>query len=172
MRKVDSPLARWWGGVLALSFLLVVTADQLTKNLLVRSYDEGEVIWQLGFFRLVHVHNTGAAFGIFQGHSSVLKIAAIVGIVVLLVMGFVIYRRIPALVSRLNIIAFGMILGGMVGNLIDRCRWGYVIDFIDFRVWPAFNIADSVVTIGVVIIVYSLLRLTITEMRTPPEKAD
>ncbi|UCB42107.1 MAG: signal peptidase II [Dehalococcoidales bacterium] len=168
MQKVDSPLARWWWGGLALSFLLVVTADQLTKNLLVRSYDEGGVIWQLGFFRLIHVQNTGAAFGIFPGHSFALKIAAMVGIVVLLVMGFLVYRRIPALVSRLNIIAFGLILGGIVGNLIDRLRWDYVTDFIDFGVWPAFNIADSAVTVGVVIIAYSLLRLTITEMRHSP----
>jgi signal peptidase II len=168
MQKVDSPLARWGGGVLALSFLLIVTADQLTKNLWIASYNEGEVICQLGFFRLVHVHNTGAAFGIFQGHSSALKIVAGVGIIVLLVTGFLVYRRIPALVSRLNIIAFGLIMAGVAGNLIDRLRWGYVIDFIDVGIWPAFNIADSATTVGAVIIAYSLLRLTISEMRRSP----
>jgi len=169
MRKADSPRVRWWGGVLALSFLLVVTADQLTKNVWIGSYSKGEVIYQLGFFRLVHVQNTGAAFGIFQGHSDVLKIVASVGIVVLLITGFLVYRRIPDLVSRLNIIAFGLILGGVVGNLIDRLRWGYVTDFIDFSVWPAFNIADSAATIGAILIAYSLLRLTIAEMRRSPE---
>ncbi len=168
MQKVGSPLARWWGGVLALSFLLVVAVDQLTKNIWIRSYSEGEVIYQLGFFRLVHIHNTGAAFGIFQGHSFALKIIACVGIVVILVTGFLVYRRIPALVTRLNIIAFGLILGGVVGNLIDRLRWGYAIDFIDFGVWPAFNIADSATTVGAVIIAYSLIRMAITEIRSSP----
>jgi signal peptidase II len=135
----------------------------------VRSYSEGYLIYQLGFLRITHVQNTGAAFGIFPGHSSAIKIAAMVGIVVLVVMGYLVYRHIPALVTRLNIVAFGLILGGMVGNLIDRWRMGYVTDFIDLSVWPAFNIADSATTIGAVIIAYSLIRLTIAEMRRSSE---
>jgi len=135
----------------------------------VRSYAEGYLIYQLGFLRIVHVQNTGAAFGIFPTHSSVIKIAATVGIVVLVMVGYLVYRHMPALITRLNIIAFGLILGGMVGNLIDRWRMGYVTDFIDVSVWPAFNIADSTTTVGAVIIAYSLIRLTITEMRHSPE---
>jgi len=164
MRKVDSPLDKWRGVVLGLSFLLVITADQLTK-VWVSSYDKGEVIYQLGFFQLTHVQNTGASFGIFQGHSFTLMIVDIVGIVILLVMAFYMYRRLPYLVTLLNAIAFSLILGGTVGNLIDRIRLEYVTDFIDIGVWPVFNIADSSITIGVIIIVFSLIRLTIAEGR-------
>ena len=159
MQKVGSPLARWWGGVLALSFLLVVTADQLTKNLWISSYNEGEVIWQLGFFRLVHVHNTGAAFGLFQGQSFALTIVALLGIAMLLLYALLIYRRFPFLDNTLGKVALGLVLGGTVGNLIDRLRFGYVTDFIDVGIWPAFNIADSAVTVGIIIFACSLLPL-------------
>ena len=151
--------------VLGVSFLLVITADQLTKILWIESYKVGEVIYQLGFFQLTHVQNTGASFGIFQGHSSALMIVEIVGIAVLLVMAFYIYRRLPYLVSLLNTIAFGLILGGTVGNLVDRLRIEHVTDFIDIGFWPVFNVADSAITIGVIVLVVSLIRLTIAESR-------
>jgi signal peptidase II len=164
MRKVDSPLDKWRAVALGLPFLLVIAADQLTK-VWVRSYEEGEVICQLGFIELTHVQNTGASFGIFKGHSSTLMIVDIVGIVVLLAMAFYLYRRIPYLVTLPNAIAFSLILGGTVGNLIDRIRLEYVTDFIDVGFWPVFNVADSAITIGVVILVFSLIRLTIAESR-------
>jgi signal peptidase II len=164
MQKEDSPLGKWWGVVLGVSFLLVVTADQLTK-FWVRSYDEGEVICQLGFIQLTHVQNTGASFGIFKGHSSAMMIVDIVGIVVLLATVFYIYRRLPYLITRLNTIAFGLLLAGTAGNLIDRLRLEHVTDFIDVGFWPVFNVADSAVTIGAIIIVFSLIRLTIVESR-------
>ena len=165
MRKVDSPLDKWRGVVLGLSFLLVITADQLTKILWVESYKVGEVIYQFGFFQLTHVQNTGASFGIFQGHSFALMIVEIVGIVILLAMAFYIYRRLPYLVSLPNTIAFSLILGGTVGNLIDRLRLEHVTDFIDIGIWPVFNVADSAITVGVIVIVFSLIRLTIAESR-------
>lgn len=164
MRKEDSPLDKWRGVVLGISFLLVVIADQLTK-LWVRSYEEGEVIYQLGFFQFTHVQNTGASFGIFKGHSFTLMIVDIVGVILLLAMAFYVYRRLPYLVNLLNIIAFSLILGGTVGNLIDRLRLEHVTDFIDIGVWPVFNVADSAVTVGVIVIVFSLIRLTIAESR-------
>lgn len=164
LRKVDSPLDKWRGVVLGLSFLLVITADQLTK-VWVRSYDESEVIYQLGFFQITHVQNTGASFGIFRGQSFALMIVEIVGIVILLAMAFYIHRRLPYLASLPNTIAFSLILAGAVGNLIDRLRLEHVTDFIDIGVWPVFNIADSAITVGVIIIVFSLIRLTIAESR-------
>jgi len=164
MRKVDSPLDKRRGVILGLSFLLVLTADQLTK-MWVRFYEEGEVIYQLGFFQLTHVQNTGASFGIFRGHSFALMIIEIVGIVILLAMAFYIYRRLPYLVCLPNAIAFSLILGGTMGNLIDRLRIDHVTDFIDVGFWPVFNIADSSITIGVIIIVFYLIRLTIAESR-------
>jgi signal peptidase II len=164
MRRVDSPLGKWWGVALGFSFLLVVTADQLTK-VWVRSYEEGEVICQLGFIQFTHVQNTGASFGIFKGHSFTLMIVDIVGIIVLLVVAFCIYRRLPNLITLPNAIAFSLILAGTVGNLIDRLRLEYVTDFIDVGFWPVFNVADSAVTVGAIIIVFSLIRLTIAESR-------
>lgn len=165
MRKVDSPLDKWRGVVLGLPFLLVITADQLTKILWIESYKVGEVIYQLGFFQLIHVQNTGASFGIFQGQSFALMIVEMVGIAILLAMAFYIYRRLPYLVTLLSTIAFSLILGGTVGNLIDRLRLEHVTDFIDIGVWPVFNIADSAVTVGVIIMVFYLIRLTIAESR-------
>lgn len=169
MRKVDSPLDKWRGVALGLPFLLVITADQLTK-VWVRSYEEGEVICQFGFIELTHVQNTGASFGIFKGHSSTLMIVDIVGIVVLLAMALYLYRRLPYLVTLLNAIAFSLIMGGTVGNLIDRIRLEHVTDFIDVGFWPVFNVADSAITIGVVLLVFSLIRLTIAESRRSPEQ--
>ena len=169
MRKVDSLLEKWRGVALGLSFLLVITADQVTKAW-VRAYEEGEVICQLGFIELTHVQNTGASFGIFKGHSSILMIVDIVGIVILLVMAFYLYRRMPYLVTVLNAIAFSLIMGGTVGNLIDRIWLEHVTDFIDVGFWPVFNVADSAITIGVVILVFSLIRLTIAESRRSSEQ--
>jgi len=169
MRKVDSPLDKWRGVALGLPFLMVITADQLTK-VWVRSYEEGEVICQLGFLKLTHVQNTGASFGIFKGHSFTLMIVDIVGTMVLLAMAFYLYRRLPYLVTLLNAIAFSLIMGGTVGNLIDRIRLEHVTDFIDVGFWPVFNVADSAITIGVVILVFSLIRLTIAESRRSPEQ--
>jgi signal peptidase II len=111
------------------------------------------------------VQNTGASFGIFKGHSFTLMIVDIIGIVLLLAMAFYIYRRLPNLVTLLNAIAFSLILAGTVGNLIDRIRLEHVTDFIDVGFWPVFNIADSAVTVGAAIIVFSLIRLTIAESR-------
>jgi signal peptidase II len=103
------------------------------------------------------VHNTGAAFGLFPDQSFALIIVALVSIVVLLLFVFLFSRRFPFLNDRLGRLALGLILGGTVGNLIDRLRLGHVTDFIDIGIWPAFNVADSVVVIGVILVAYSLL---------------
>ena len=89
----------------------------------------------------------------------------IAGIIILLAMAFYIYRRLTYLVSLLNIVAFSLILAGTVGNLIDRIRLEHVTDFIDIGVWPVFNVADSAITVGVIVLVFSLIRLTIAEGR-------
>jgi signal peptidase II len=163
MQKADSLLGSWRGPVLFFVVSLVVAADQLTKAW-VTSFDVGEVIFKLGFFRLVHVQNTGAAFGIFQGQSFILTIVAAVGIIVILFMVLLLRRSYPFLVGMTNVVAFGMMLGGATGNLIDRLRQeGRVTDFLDVGVWPAFNVADSAIVVGVIIAAYSLLRLTRAE---------
>ncbi len=163
MPGAGSRLASWRGGVIALTVLLVVTADQLTKNLWVRSFPEGHAFFEFGFLRLVHVRNTGAAFGIFPGQSFALKIVAIVGILALVAMIVFARRRFPHLISRGTTAGVSLLLGGAIGNLIDRLRFGQVTDFIDIAMWPAFNLADSAIVIGAIIAAVSLLRLTRTE---------
>jgi len=162
MQKADSPRGSRWNAVLFLTALLVVTADQLSK-LWVRSYPEGQPISEVGFFQLTHVSNTGAAFGLFQGQSLALTVVAIVGIAAILFYALFAYRHFPFVDSMSNRVALSLILGGTVGNLVDRLRLGYVTDFIGVGVWPAFNIADSAVVVGVIIFAYSVLRSTRTE---------
>jgi signal peptidase II len=141
---------------------MIVVADQITKALIlhyVALYDAIPVI--PGFFSITHIHNPGGAFGLLaDGHSGLrqgLFFVASLAAVVLVVYYFV---KMPANFPWLSA-GFAMILGGAVGNLVDRVRMGAVVDFIDFYVgnlhWPAFNVADSAITIGVVIILYHLL---------------
>lgn len=141
-----------------LAALGVVVADQLTK-LGIRSYPEDLTIFQAGFFRIIHTHNTGAAFGIFQGQSFALAILAIVGASLLLVYALVIRHRFSPLDNLLAWTALGLVLGGIIGNLIDRLRFGGVTDFISIGWWPAFNIADSAAVVGAILFVCSLLFL-------------
>jgi signal peptidase II len=103
------------------------------------------------FLHMTLVHNTGIAFGLFKNAGVVFIIIPAVAIVLL---GYNIYyyKNNEEKLSRLYIVAFSLILGGAIGNLVDRILFGYVIDFIDLQVWPVFNIADSAITIGAVII--------------------
>ena len=165
MRKVNGLRDRWRNVVFFLIGLLIAVADQLSKAWVRTNLAEGQSLFDIGFLRVTHVHNTGAAFGLFQDQSFALTIVALVGITVLLVYALVIHRYFPWLNSMLGRSALGLILGGTVGNLIDRFRFGYVTDFIDFGIWPAFNIADSAVTIGVIIFAYSILCLARTSKR-------
>lgn len=97
------------------------------------------------------VHNTGIAFGLFKDQGVVFVVISVIAII-LLIYNIYYYKYNDEKLSRLYIVAFSMILGGAIGNMIDRIYYGYVIDFIDFQVWPVFNIADSAITIGAIII--------------------
>jgi signal peptidase II len=147
--------------VFLVTALLVVTADQLSKFWIRSNLALGESIPETGFFRLTHTQNTGAAFGLFQEHSLILAIIAIIGSIVILFLVFFMYRRLYILNTTLGKLSLGLILGGTVGNLIDRLRYGgNVTDFIDFSFWPAFNIADSSTVVGAFILAYALIRFT------------
>jgi signal peptidase II len=140
----------------------VLVADQLTK-LWIRSYPEGSTIFQAGIFKIVHPfnHNTGGAFGLFPGTSSII---AVIGIIVtVLVLGYVLFacRRYPIGSNRLSLVALGLILGGIIGNLIDRLRFGGVTDFISIGWWPSFNLADSALVAGTILLALSLLLVLI-----------
>lgn len=134
--------------VVILTALLVAIADQLSK-FWIRSFSEGEVIFQAGFFRIVHVTNTGAAFGFFRDQSAFLTAVAFTGVTLILLIAFFLSRRFNFLNTLPDRLALGLILGGTIGNLTDRLRFGQVTDFIGVGIWPNFNVADSAVTIGV-----------------------
>ncbi len=159
MQKANRLQGNWRNVVFALIALLIIALDQLSKTWIRTNLAEGQSIAEIGFFQLTYVHNTGAAFGLFQGQSFSLTIVALVGVTVLLLYALLIYRHFPFLDNMLGKSALGLVLGGTVGNLIDRLLFGYVTDFIDFGFWPAFNIADSAIVIGVIIFAYSLLPL-------------
>jgi signal peptidase II len=105
------------------------------------------------------VHNTGIAFGFFKDQGVTFIVIPIVAIF-LLAFNIYYYRQNNEALSRTYIVAFSLILGGAFGNLIDRMVYGYVIDFIDFRVWPVFNIADSAITIGAILVGYKCFKLS------------
>ena len=159
MRKVHHLQDKWRKVVFGLIGLLIVVADQLSKAWIRTNLLEGQSLFETGFFRITRLHNTGAAFGLFQGQSLLLTVITLIVVAILLVYGFIVYHRFPLFGNLLDQFAFGLVMGGAVGNLIDRIRLSYVIDFIDFGFWPTFNIADSAVTVGVIILICSLLHL-------------
>ena len=157
MQKVNRLQGKWRSIVFGGIALLVILADQLSKTWIRDNLDWGQSLFDTGFFQILHVHNTGAAFGIFKGHSLTLTIVDFVGIVVILLLVFVLRSRWSFLDSMLVMSGIGLVMGGTVGNLIDRLSVGHVTDFLDFKVWPVFNVADASVTIGVIIIAYCLI---------------
>ena len=163
MRRASSLQGRQWRGVFLLTALLIIAADQLTKLWIRSNLAIGQSLPETGFFRLTHVGNSGAAFGLFHGQSCLLTIVALLGVAVLLLYALLIYRRFPFPDNMLGWSALGLVLGGTAGNLIDRLHLGYVTDFIDVGVWPAFNIADSAIVVGVIIFAYSLCFLSRAE---------
>ena len=152
-----------WNAIFFIIALLVVIADQLTKLWIRATLAIGQSIPETGFFQLTHIQNTGAAFGLFRDQSLYLTVIAFLGAIMLILYFLVIRYHIRLLDNRLSKIAMGLVLGGTVGNLIDRLRFGRVTDFIDPGFFPIFNVADSAITIGVILVIYSLLRETIKE---------
>ncbi len=163
MRKEKRPLARWRYLLFCLVALFIIVADQVSKVWIRAILPEGHSLFKLGFFRITHVQNTGAAFGLFSDHSLALIIFAIIAGCVVLFFVFYGHRYFTWLGNTIVMLTFGLVLGGIVGNLIDRFRFGYVTDFIDLSYWPAFNIADSAVTVSVVVFALLLLRYAQTE---------
>ena len=134
--------------------VFTVLSDQIAKLLASQSLTKGAAPRAVveGFFYLTLVRNTGAAFGIFSNHGGlfflIVSCLAVITIAIFL-------RKKP--VSLPRDLGFALILGGAVGNLIDRVRLGYVVDFFDFRIWPVFNVADSAITVGALLVIISAL---------------
>jgi len=157
MQKVNRSQHKWRNAVFFLIGLLIVSADQLSKAWVKANLIPGQSVSENGFFRIVHVHNSGAAFGLFQDYSLILTIVACIAVVAIMLGTLISHRYFEVIDNMLGKSALGLILGGTLGNLVDRFRQGYITDFIDFNFWPTFNIADSAVTVGVIILVFSLL---------------
>jgi signal peptidase II len=137
---------------------LVVLADQATKSAITKHLGICERIDVWGsILRITHIRNTGAVFGIMKGAGTYFTFFSIVAAVVLVVSLFFARKA-----SRMVRVSLGLVLGGAVGNLIDRLRFGAVVDFMDVGIneairWPCFNVADLAITVGVILLViYSL----------------
>jgi len=162
MQKAGNPRSFWRNLIIPFTSLIIVAGDILTKEWIRSFPPDGATILKLGFIRIIHITNTGSAFGAFQGYSLAFIIVGILGLFLLSWLGLFIYRRYPQFVNIPNRIALGLILGGDLGNLIDRLRFaGHVTDFIDPGFFAVFNVADSAITIGVILVAYAILRETI-----------
>ena len=128
---------------------LIILADQISKFIVRNSMHLSQSISVIkNIFYITYMHNFGAGFGILQRQRLFLiLISAAVACIILF------YSKKIGKKERLLQVIAGIVLGGTVGNLIDRIIYGYVIDFLDFRIWPIFNIADSAVTIGIIFLI-------------------
>lgn len=156
--------------LLTLPALAVILLDQISKYIVLRSIALHESIPVIsGFFSLVHTRNRGMAFGLMNRPGSDFSfyflVAATLGAVILLLFWFTKLKD----EERRLIFGLSLILGGAIGNLIDRLRIREVIDFLDFHIgtyhWPAFNLADSAITVGTFWVVINLL------LRSPQKKS-
>ena len=144
-------------------FFISLVLDILTKYWVVSNLTYAHRIPVIeGFFYLTHVRNTGAAFGLFQNAPATLRLTFFVGISGVAIVIIIQFFRKLAPRDRLSALALGLILGGAVGNLIDRIRLGEVVDFLHFILWggyawPDFNLADSWIVVGVGLLVLELL---------------
>ena len=144
-------------------FAAIIVLDRLSKIIIDRLLPLHHSIPVIdGFFNLTYVRNTGAAFGIFAGSVEIFRRPFLIAVSIV-ASGFIVVmlRRLPDKEKGLTT-ALAFILGGAVGNLIDRVVYGEVIDFLDCfwgnYHWPAFNLADSFITVGVLLALYILLR--------------
>lgn len=141
---------------------IVVLLDQISKALVLKYMPLSDVVRIIpGFFNLTHVHNPGGAFGFMARNSSAFRhwlflVAALFALIMIVYF----YHQTPKDRPFFGL-ALALIFGGAIGNLIDRLRFGEVVDFLDVHVgalhWPTFNIADSGVTIGVIIFLLHIL---------------
>jgi signal peptidase II len=149
-RSLAAGRAQWLS--LAAVALAAIAADQLTKAIITRTLALGQSVDIVGPFSIHHVRNPGIAFGLFGSRTTI--VIAVTAVAV----GWMIWffarsgRRHPVLP-----VALGLVLGGSIANLIDRVRFGYVTDFLDLRLWPAFNLADTFIVVGVAVLFGTLV---------------
>jgi signal peptidase II len=149
-RPVTAGVTQW--AALFVVAAAAIFADQLTKQIIGRTLAVGESVDILGPFSIHHVENSGIAFGFFASRTTV--VIAITAVAVAWMVWFFARsgRRHPVLP-----VGLGLVLGGSIANLIDRVRLGRVTDFLDFDAWPAFNLADTFIVVGVAVLFSTLV---------------
>jgi signal peptidase II len=156
---LKQPRPEYW--ILPVTAALVLIADQVTKYLVATKLEVGQPLdlipWLAPIFSVTHVTNTGVAFGLLQGLGNVFAIAHVIAAVAIIAYS----SRLPP-ERRFLRLALGLALGGAIGNLIDRVRQGYVVDFFDVNFWPftdfpVFNVADASISVGTALMIGLLL---------------
>ncbi len=133
-------------------FSFVFISDQITKYAVYKNMSLGESIPEEGIIRITYARNTGMAFSLFENFGIVLLILSLIIASILIIYLFTIDK------PRISIRVFsGLVVGGALGNILDRIRFGYVNDFIDVGWWPVFNIADSSITIAIGIYIFDAI---------------
>jgi signal peptidase II len=143
--------------------LATLVSDRWTKTLIQKRFDLNESISVIdGFFNITYVRNTGVAFGIFDPLSLPAKSIFLSVFTAFAAVVVITYSVRSSLRNRLLQVALALVLGGALGNLYDRLAYGYVVDFLEFYIgayhWPSFNVADSAISIGVVLLALEILR--------------
>jgi signal peptidase II len=148
------PLGASWPQWISLGAVAVaaVIADQLTKAIVTSRLDLGDEVHVVGPFSLHHVTNSGIAFGLFASATSIVILLTSVAVAWMLYFFARSGARHPVLP-----VALGLVIGGSVSNLVDRVRLGHVTDFLDVRYWPAFNLADTFIVVGVAALILALV---------------
>ena len=155
-------------GLMAIIAGLLITLDQLTKYIIRTNLDFGQIWmpwkWLEPYARIIHINNTGAAFGLFKGANSIFMVLAVI------VAGAIIYYF-PSISRKdwLIRVALSMQLAGAVGNLIDRIIFGHVTDFISVGTFAVWNVADASITVGVAIL---LIGMWVQEKREKKARAE
>lgn len=140
-----------WIALLVIAGTAIV-ADQLTKAIVSAQLPIGDTAVSIGPFSIHHVQNTGIAFGLFADSTS-----AVIALTAVAVGAMLVFFARTAQRHPLVPIALGLVIGGSVANLLDRVRLGHVTDFLDFAYWPAFNLADTFIVVGVALLFASFV---------------
>jgi signal peptidase II len=149
-RPLGANLTQWLS--LATVAIAAVIADQLTKAIVTNRLDLNDQVHIVGPFSIHHVTSSGIAFGLFASATSIVIVLTMLAVAWMLYFFARSGARHPVLP-----VALGLVIGGSVSNLIDRVRLGHVTDFLDFKYWPAFNLADTFIVVGVAALLLALV---------------
>ena len=138
-------IKKMWRAVLVSGLVLIL--DQGSKSFINSFLREGGSFPLLPFLSLTHIRNSGISFGLFQN-----RIPFFLPFVLFFIITLFLFFYLKKERGKLSLFSVGLIWGGMLGNLVDRIRWGEILDFLDFHFFPVFNLADSAITIGLILL--------------------